>query len=66
MPLGHSAVTVPFMIRTATSSKLMLVADRRPGATDGAVAVRRYRLARVRLDGPRAITAGRTTAAGRP
>jgi hypothetical protein len=44
----------------------MLVADRRPGATDGTVAVRRYRLARLRLDGSRAIAAGRPGAAARP
>ena len=54
------------MIRTAPSSKLMLVADRRAGAADGTVAVRRYRLARLRLDGRPAIDAGRQVAPGRP
>jgi hypothetical protein len=52
------------MIRTAPSSKLLLVADRRAGA-DGATAVRRYRLARLRLDVPRTTAAGRSGVAGR-
>jgi hypothetical protein len=39
------------MIRTRSSSKLLLVADRRVGSPDGGPSVRRYRLARLRLDG---------------
>jgi hypothetical protein len=39
------------MIRTSTSSKLMLVTDRRVGSPDGGQSVRRYRLARLRLEG---------------
>jgi hypothetical protein len=54
------------MIRTASSSKVLLVADRRAGASDGAIAVRRYRLARLRLDGPPAIATGRSARAARP
>jgi hypothetical protein len=39
------------MSRPTTSSKLLLVADPRPASTDaGAVPVRRYRLARLRID----------------
>jgi hypothetical protein len=40
------------MIRSSTASRVLLVADRRPVGSDlGAVAVRRFRLARMRLDG---------------
>jgi len=40
------------MIRSGTSSRLLLVADRRPASSDlGTVAVRRFRLARLRLEG---------------
>jgi hypothetical protein len=39
------------MIRSGTSSRLLLVADRRPASSDlGTVAVRRFRLARLRLE----------------
>lgn len=38
------------MLRTDTPSKLLLVADRRAGSPDGGVVVRRYRLARLRLE----------------
>jgi hypothetical protein len=40
------------MTRPSTMSKLLLVADRRAASTEpGAVPVRRYRLARLRLEG---------------
>ena len=40
------------MIRPATSSRVMLLEDRRGGTgTAGSVPVRRYRLARLRFDG---------------
>jgi hypothetical protein len=46
------------MIRPPSSSKVLLVADRRAASTDSAATtVRRYRLARLRLE-------GRQTAAG--
>jgi hypothetical protein len=48
------------MIRPNTSSKVLLVADRRiPSRAPGAVPVRRYRLARLRLDGRAAGSASR-------
>ncbi|HEY3727577.1 MAG TPA: hypothetical protein VGL51_10410 [Solirubrobacteraceae bacterium] len=37
--------------RPAASSKVLLIADRRVGSSDVAPAVRRFRLARLRLDG---------------
>jgi hypothetical protein len=41
------------MTRPATSSRVLLVEDRRAGAGGpAAVTVRRYRLARLRFDGP--------------
>jgi hypothetical protein len=41
------------MTRPLTSSKLLLVADPRPGSPEpGSVPVRRYRLARLRIDAP--------------
>lgn len=41
------------MTHPATSSRLMLVEDRRAGdGAPAAVTVRRYRLARLRFDGP--------------
>jgi hypothetical protein len=40
------------MTRPVTSSKVLLVEDRREASTDASVApLRRYRLARLRLDG---------------
>jgi hypothetical protein len=40
------------MTRSARSSKVLLVADRRAASTEpGAVPVRRYRLARLRFEG---------------
>jgi hypothetical protein len=40
------------MTRPTTSSKLLLVADRRAASTEpGTVPVRRYRLARLRFEG---------------
>jgi hypothetical protein len=48
------------MIRPNTSSKVLLVADRRSASPDpGPVPVRRYRLARLRLDGRAAGSASR-------
>jgi hypothetical protein len=42
---------IPAMTRPATSSKVMLLEDRRGGAaTPGSAPVRRYRLARLRFD----------------
>lgn len=38
------------MTRPVRSSKVLLVADRRDDASTGSPAVRRYRLARLRLD----------------
>jgi hypothetical protein len=50
MPSRIAGVTIPAMNRS--SSKIMLIADRRDaGSPRGAVAVRRYRLARLRHDG---------------
>lgn len=41
------------MTRPARSSRVMLLEDRRGGAaTPGSAPVRRYRLARLRFDGP--------------
>ncbi len=43
-----------------TTSKVLLIADRRPPATEaGTAAVRRYRLARLRFDGRDAEPASR-------
>lgn len=43
------------MTRPTTATKVLLLADRRtPGQSPGAVPVRRYRLARLRLDTRRA------------
>jgi len=40
------------MTTPATSARVLLVADnRRPSSVQGSTAVRRYRLARLRLDG---------------
>jgi hypothetical protein len=48
------------MARTITSSKVLLVADRRAVAgARGSVPLRRYRLARLRLDGRTADPASR-------
>jgi hypothetical protein len=50
MPGRVANVTIAAMNRS--SSKIMLIADRRDaGAARGAVAVRRFRLARLRHDG---------------
>ncbi|HTX32654.1 MAG TPA: hypothetical protein VMD09_14825 [Solirubrobacteraceae bacterium] len=48
------------MTRPATSSRVLLVEDRRAGAgAPAAVSVRRYRLARLRFDGPAADAGAR-------
>ncbi|MBV8430214.1 MAG: hypothetical protein JO244_03570 [Solirubrobacterales bacterium] len=48
------------MTRPATSSRLLLIEDRRAGAeVPAGVPVRRYRLARLRFDGPAADSGGR-------
>ena len=48
------------MTRPATSSRVLLVEDRRAGGGAGpVVTVRRYRLARLRFDGPAPESAGR-------
>jgi hypothetical protein len=39
------------MTRPAASSRVLLLEDRRGGAVPGSAPVRRYRLARLRLDG---------------
>jgi hypothetical protein len=46
------------MTRPATSSRVLLIEDRRTGAT-AVGTVRRYRLARLRFDGPAADPAER-------
>ena len=43
--------TILAMTRPVTSSKFLLIADRRTGETEAATGVRRFRLARVRLNG---------------
>jgi hypothetical protein len=49
--LGRGAIML-VMTRPITSSKLLLVADNRPATPERiTVPVRRYRLARLRLDG---------------
>ncbi len=49
MPVKAEGITIRAMNRP--SSKIMLIADRRDaGAARGAVAVRRFRLARLRQD----------------
>ena len=48
------------MRHPATSSRVLLVEDRRAGAgAPAVVTVRRYRLARLRFDGPDAESGGR-------
>jgi hypothetical protein len=48
------------MTHPATSSRVLLVEDRRAGAgAPAAVTVRRYRLARLRFDGPAADAGAR-------
>jgi hypothetical protein len=48
------------MTRPSTSSRVLLIEDRRTGAgTPAAVTVRRYRLARLRFDGMAADSSGR-------
>jgi hypothetical protein len=50
-PLAQAKI-MRAMTRPASSSKLMLLEDRRGGtATPGSARVRRYRLARLRLEG---------------
>jgi hypothetical protein len=58
--------TMATMIRTDPSSKLLLIADRRAAATDSVIAVRRFRLARLRLEGRPAVAPGRPRLPGRP
>ncbi len=56
MPLARPTAIMLAMSNPLTASKVLLVADRRAGAVRGESAqVRRYRLARLRLDG-RALT----------
>jgi hypothetical protein len=52
---------IPVMLRpVSSSSKVLLVADRRVASTDApAVPVRRYRLARLRFEGRQAGTGSR-------
>jgi hypothetical protein len=50
MPPGCPAVSITAMIRPGTSSKLLLVADRREVESEAAPAIRRYRIARLRLE----------------
>jgi hypothetical protein len=58
MPAQAKGVTIAPMNRP--SSKIMLIADRRDaGATRGAVAVRRFRLARLRQDDAAVATPSR-------
>jgi hypothetical protein len=55
-----SAPIILAMARTTTSSKVLLVADRRtPAGTAGSTPVRRYRLARLRFEGRVAEPASR-------
>jgi hypothetical protein len=57
--LGASGIILA-MTRPVTSSKVLLVADRRPASTEStAVPVRRYRLARLRFDSRSADPASR-------
>jgi len=52
MPNRAAAGIIIAMPRPITSSRVLLVADRRVGPPEsGGVALRRYRLARLRLDG---------------
>ncbi len=49
---GATSIMV-VMLRPITSSRVLLVADRRvPPSDNGGAPLRRYRLARLRLDGP--------------
>lgn len=48
--LGAARI-IPAMTRPASSSKIMLLEDRRGGET-GTTPVRRFRLARLTVDGP--------------
>lgn len=53
MPIGAAQSIMLSMTRTATSSKVLLVKDRRCEQTEaeaGAAVVRRYRIARLRFD----------------
>jgi hypothetical protein len=56
------------MIHSASSSKVLLVAGRSVAVTEGAPVLRRFRLARLRLDGrpAPAPAAARAAAADRP
>ena len=47
------------MTRPATSSRVLLIEDRRAASVRTAGTLRRYRLARLRFDGPGAEAAGR-------
>jgi hypothetical protein len=57
---SHLEAIMPAMTRPLTSSKVLLVAERRPvAAAPGVVPVRRYRLARLRFAGMEAESASR-------
>jgi len=52
MPWAGHVAMISRMLRTSTSPRLLLVADRRQPRSDlGQVAVRRFRLARVQVQG---------------
>jgi len=52
MSRGGAATIITTMLRPITSSRVLLVADRRVAPPEsGGVPLRRYRLARLRLDG---------------
>jgi hypothetical protein len=50
MPPACPPVTILAMNRPGTSSKLLLVADRRGVESEAAPAIRRYRIARLRFE----------------
>jgi hypothetical protein len=50
MPPACAAVSISAMIRPGTSSKLLLVADRREVESEAVPAIRRYRIARLRFE----------------
>jgi hypothetical protein len=51
MAAGWLTVIMTAMLRTSTSPRVLLVADQRPAGSDLGIAVRRFRIARVRLQG---------------
>jgi hypothetical protein len=58
---------IPGMTRPASSSRVLLIEDRRAGAdAPPGLPVRRYRLARLRFDGPTADSDGRFDYLKRP